>query len=208
MLNCYLQKYLTGIIVLVLLVINTSFAATQQDTTVKAPVHPGWASGIVLDEYSQPLKGVKITIKGSTDFTTSGDKGQFEINAAPGAILVFNYTDHFVREVTIKNNGKLTVKLDETYLKNPQTIDVLYGRESKVSELGAISTVYTNQLTTTPASLFTYAFPGQLSGVYTQQVSGFTSFNTAATSSASIIGQNLVNNGSNNNTTSDNSEMT
>jgi TonB-linked SusC/RagA family outer membrane protein len=208
MLNCYLQKYLTGIIVLVLLVINTSFAATQKDTTVKAPVHPGWASGIVLGEYSQPLKDVKITIKGSTDFTTSGDNGQFEINAAPGAILVFNYTDHLVREVTIKNNEKLTVKLDETYLKNPQTIDVLYGRENKASELGAISTVYTNQLTTTPASLFTYAFPGQLAGVYTQQVSGFTSFNTAAISSASIIGQNLVNNGSNNNSTSDNSEMT
>jgi len=208
MLNCYSQKYLTGIIILLLLVINTSFAVAQQDTTVKAPVHPGWASGIVVDEYSQPLKGVKIQIKGKAAVTTSEAGGKFEIDAAPGATLVFGYPDHIVREVTVKDNTKLTVKLEESYLKNPQNIDVLYGTEKKESELGSISTVYTNQLTSTPASLFVYAFPGQLAGVYTQQVSGFTSFHTAPISSGSVIGQNLVNSASNNNTSSDNSEIT
>ncbi len=207
MLNCYSQKYLTGIIILVLTVINVHVAAAQQDSTVKAAIHPGWTSGIILDEYSQPLKGVNIQIKGKSDFVLSGDQGQFEINAAPGATLVFTYADHVVRELAVKDNGKLTVQLEDSYLKNPANIDVLYSRESKAAELGAISTVYTNQLTTTPASLFVYAFPGQLAGVYTQQLSGFTSFSTAALSSASIIGQNLVNNGSNNNSTNDNSEI-
>jgi len=192
---------------LMLLVINTSFAVAQQDTTVKKTVHPGWASGIVLDEYSQPLKGVTIQIKGKAAFTTSDDKGKFEIDAAAGSTLVFTYPDHLVHEVTIKDNGKLSVKLDDAHLKNPQNIDVLYGTQKKESELGSIATVYTNQLTTTPASLFVYAFPGQLAGVYTQQVSGFTSFQTAAISSPSIIGQNLVNTGSNNNSTTDNSEI-
>lgn len=193
---------------LMLLVFNISFAVAQQDTTVKATVHPGWASGIVLDEYSQPLKGGKIQIKGKAGFTTSDAAGQFQIDAAPGATLVFSYPDHVVREVTIKNNGKITVKLDDNYLRNPQNIDILYGTQKKESELGAISTLYTNQLTTTPASLFVYAFPGQLAGVYTQQQSGFTSFHTASISSPSVIGQNLVNTASNNNSTSDNSEMT
>jgi len=188
-------------------VVNIHIAAAQQDSTVKAPVHPGWASGIVLDEYSQPLKGVNIRIKGNADFVISDGKGQFEINAAPGATLVFSYADHNVRELLLKDNGKLTVKLEDSYLKDPETIDVLYGRQSKESELGSIATVYTNQLTTTPASLFVYAFPGQLAGVYTQQVSGFTSFSTAPLSSGSVIGQNLVNPTSNNNSTTDNSEI-
>ncbi|BAU52934.1 TonB dependent receptor [Mucilaginibacter gotjawali] len=192
---------------LMLLVFNISFAVAQQDTTVKATVHPGWASGIVLDEYSQPLKGVNIRIKGNAVFTTSDAAGQFQIDAAPGTTLVFSYTGHLVRELTIKDNSKITVKLDDNYLRNPQNIDVLYGTQKKESELGAISTVYTNQLTTTPASLFVYAFPGQLAGVYTQQQSGFTSFHTASISSPSVIGQNLVNTASNNNSTSDNSEM-
>jgi len=207
MLNCYSQKYLTGIIVLMLLVINMHRAAAQQDSTVKAAIHPGWASGIVLDEYSQPLKGVNIQVKGKSDYVLSDDKGQFEINAAPGATLVFTYADHIVREVLLKDNSKLAVQLQDTYLKDPSTIDVLYGRQSKESELGSVATVYTNQLTSTPASLFVYAFPGQLAGVYTQQVSGFTSFNTAQISSPSIIGQNLVNTTSNNNSTTDNSEI-
>jgi TonB-linked SusC/RagA family outer membrane protein len=207
MLNCYSKKYLTGIILLMLTVINIHIAAAQQDSTVKAAVHPGWASGTVLDEYSQSLKGVNIRVKGKAGFVISGDRGQFEINASPSAVLVFTYADHIVRELTIKDDRKLVVQLEDTYLKNPATIDVLYGRDSKESELGSISTIYTNQLTTTPASLFVYAFPGQLAGVYTQQLSGFTSFTTAPLSSGSVIGQNLVNNGSNNNSSTDNSEI-
>ena len=207
MLNCYSMKYLTGITALMLLAINTSFAAIQQDTAVKVSLHPGWANGIVLDEYSQPLNGVRIQIKGKADTVTSGADGKFEINAVPGATLVFWYPDHQVREVTLKGSEKLTVKLDDTYLRNPENIDVLYGTQTKESELGSISTIYTNQLTSTPASLYVYAFPGQLAGVYTQQTSGFTSFAVNALSSPSIIGQNLVNTTSNNQLSSDNSEI-
>jgi hypothetical protein len=60
-------------------------------------------------------------------------------------------------------------------LKTTDKADVLYNTISKEENLGAVSTIYTNQLTTTPASLYTYALPGQLAGLYTRQTSGFSS---------------------------------
>lgn len=206
MLNCYSKKYLAGIFALMMTVAGSA-ALAQDNTAPKSAEHPGWASGIVLDEYSQPLKGATITVKGKNKTYTSDATGHFEADAAAGDILVFSYADHNTREIKAVVARPMAVKLEDSFLKNPQVKDVLYGRSDKDNILGSISTVYTNQLTTTPASLYTYAFPGQLAGLYTRQSSGFTSFNTTALSSPAIIGQTLVNASSYNNTSSDNSEI-
>jgi hypothetical protein len=207
MLNCYLKKYLTGIIMLMLLAAKINPAAAQDSTAVKGTTHPGWTSGVVLDEYSQPLKGATITINGQTDVITTASNGSFEVNVRPGAIITVSAPNHNSRQIMVRNEKSLYVKLEDSFLRNPQDINVLYGSAKKANFLGSIATIYTNQITTTPASLYVYAFPGQLAGLYTKQNSGFTSFNTTALSSASIIGQTLVNSTSNNNGTSDNQEI-
>jgi hypothetical protein len=70
--------------------------------------------------------------------------------------------------------------------------------------IGAISTIYTNQLTTTPATLYTYALPGQLPGLYTQQISGFAAPQTTGQTTPGFIG-NVVNH--NNYSANDNTEF-
>lgn len=66
------------------------------------------------------------------------------------------------------------------YLSAPAKVDVLYGTRSADNILGSMSSVYTNQLTSTPASLYAYALAGRLPGLYTQQTRGWVSTNTAA----------------------------
>jgi TonB-linked SusC/RagA family outer membrane protein len=100
----------------------------------------------------------------------------------------------------------LLIRLLDSFLQAPDNLNVLYGTQSAESELGSISTAYTNQLTTTPSSLFVYALAGQLTGLYTQQVSGFSTFNTAALSTGSF-GLNVVNTSSHNLSTTDNNEI-
>lgn len=190
-----------------LMLIATMVTYAQDSTVVKRPLNPKAVHGVVVDEYSQPIKGVTITVKGRANLFNTDSHGQFEIPSADGATLIFSYPEHLVKQLVVKNNTDITVKLDDSFLKNPAQVNVLYGVADKSSVLGSISTIYTNQLTTTPASLYTYALPGQLAGLYTQQTSGFTSFNLGALSSASIIGQNLVNTSSANNGSSDNSEI-
>ena len=170
---CYINKCLTGITLLMLLLVKTSYAARQQDTAAVAPARPGQVSGIVLDEYGNPLQGVKVINKGKNSTLTTGKDGMFAINAIKGDALVFTAVNYNARQVTVKNTAKLTVRLIDTYIQAPKTINVLYDTISTSKNVGAISTIYTNQLTSTPATLYTYALPGQLPGLYTQQYSGF-----------------------------------
>ncbi|WP_448698332.1 SusC/RagA family TonB-linked outer membrane protein [Mucilaginibacter sp. AW1-3] len=57
-------------------------------------------------------------------------------------------------------------------LEKARQIFLLNKTQQKTSLLQATSTVYTNQLTTTPAPSFLQALPGRLSGLYTRQRSG------------------------------------
>ncbi|MDB5088132.1 MAG: SusC/RagA family TonB-linked outer membrane protein [Mucilaginibacter sp.] len=175
---CYSKKCFTGFIILMLFLVKTSFAV-MQDTTVHTAVKtPGMVTGKVIDQDARPLKGAIIAVKQSTTVATTDIKGNFEIKADIGNILVFSYPDHNVKEVKITGDADLTVRLLDNYLQSPQTTDILYGTVKQANSLGAVSTIYTNQLTTTPASLYLYALPGQLPGLYTQQYSGFTSAQT------------------------------
>ncbi len=48
-------------------------------------------SGFVRDNNGEPLTGATITIKGTTIYTATGQKGYFKLNAEPGQILVFSF---------------------------------------------------------------------------------------------------------------------
>ena len=206
MLYCYSKKCFTGIIILMLMLAKTGYA-TMRDTTVSAGKNtPGVVTGTVVNQENRTLKDVKVCVKGNTSFVTTDDNGHFEISAPAGSILVFSTPNYNVGETTVVDDKNLTVRLLDTYLQSPKIINVLYGRQSAESELGSVSTIYTNQLTTTPASLYVYALPGQLTGLFTQQSSGFTSFNNTALFTNGF-GQNFVNASSQNNRLNDNTEI-
>lgn len=207
MLNCYSKKCFTGIIILLMLLLAKSSFANVRDTTVKANSKgPDWVTGTVVNQSNRTVKDVTVHVKGSTITAVTDNNGHFEIAANPGSVLVFEAHDYYTFEQTVNNDKEITVRISDSYLKSPAKIDVLYGSEDAESMVGAVSTIYTNQLTTTPASLYVYALPGQLPGLYTQQTSGFTSFSTASLTTASF-GNNVVNSSSQNNKSSDNSEI-
>ncbi|MEO6497936.1 MAG: carboxypeptidase-like regulatory domain-containing protein, partial [Mucilaginibacter sp.] len=163
----------------------------------------GMVAGNVIDQDAHPLKGVEVTVKGSAVTVKTGEAGSFEVKAATGDIIVFSYPNFNTSEVTVKQDNRLTVKLLETYLNAPDTINILYGKAKRSNILGSIASVYTNQLTTTPTSLYTYALTGQLAGLFTLQTSGFTTPLTSAL--ANEFGD--VNASSHNLIATDNSEL-
>ncbi|MEO7216101.1 SusC/RagA family TonB-linked outer membrane protein [Mucilaginibacter sp.] len=192
MANCYLNKYFTALVIL-MLALATSSHAMQQDTTAKGSTRPGMAGGLVLDEYGNPLKGVKVAVKGKADTTRTDKNGRFEISTAANNTLVFKAPNYNTREATFKGSD-LTVRLVDAYIKAPSTINVLYGTAAADKSLGAISTIYTNQLTSTPATLYTYALPGQLAGLYTQQRGGFAIPQTSGQTVGDFIGNVVLHN--------------
>ncbi|MHB8206423.1 SusC/RagA family TonB-linked outer membrane protein [Mucilaginibacter sp.] len=208
MLNCYSKKCFTGIIILMFMLAHTSYAA-MRDTTAQHKIQaPGWVTGTVVNQYHRTLKDVEVSVKGNAAFTKTDSVGHFEIKAADGSTLIFKLHDYYTTKKVVGIDKDTTIRLLDSYLKSPDNIDVLYGTQSAESELGAVSTIYTNQLTTTPASLYVYALPGQLPGLYTQQISGFTSFNTTSLTTGGVDGLSHVNSTAINSRPSDNTEIT
>src|SRR5690606_18204887 len=70
----------------------------------------------------------------------------------------------------------ITVSLAARFLQSHQEVDVLYGVKNKDRNLGSVATVYTPEISTTPASLYAYSLTGRLPGLYTEQLQGFRGF--------------------------------
>lgn len=162
MAHSYFHKYIPALACFVLALCGNVQA--QQTGTI---------SGRLIDNYGQPLAGAAIFIKNTGDSTSSNTNGVFTIRAAKNSTLLVQFPGYKAIEQKLHDTTALTLRMDEMFIPLPQRVPVLYGEASPKSSVGSIATVYTNQLSTTPATLYAYALPGRLAGLYTQQVSGF-----------------------------------
>ncbi|MEX6691043.1 SusC/RagA family TonB-linked outer membrane protein [Danxiaibacter flavus] len=139
------------------------------------------ASGSVVDEYGRPLQGVTIKSKRTAATVVSGDGGLYSIQAQPGDVLQFNYPNYNAFTATVHDSSfVIAVKLTHNVFESPDSVNVLYEVKRTDKILGSVASIYTNQLTTTPSSLYAYALTGRLPGLYTQQTRGWQSSNSGA----------------------------
>jgi len=129
-------------------------------------------NGRLIDAYGQPLAKALVYVKGTGDSTFTDAAGKFTLPAGRNSVLVMQYPGYKQLQHTVKDNT-VVLRMEEVFIPNPEHIPVLYGETYRRSSVGAIGTVYTSQLSATPATLYAYALPGRLAGLYTQQTSGF-----------------------------------
>ena len=68
-------------------------------------------SGVVTDEYGEPLIGVSIVIKGTSTGVISDLDGSYSISAAPGSILVYTSLGMRPEERTVGKSSIMNVTL-------------------------------------------------------------------------------------------------
>ena len=91
-----MKKYL--LFFLLLLIGSVIYA---QDRTI---------TGVVVDENGEPMPGVSVVIKGTTNGTVTDLDGKFTITAPIGSILVFSFVGYQTMEVRItKDTGAIKV---------------------------------------------------------------------------------------------------
>ncbi|MDU1890373.1 MAG: SusC/RagA family TonB-linked outer membrane protein [Dysgonomonas sp.] len=148
-------------------------------------------TGMVIDQYGNPLSGVEISIKkGGMKIVTDKD-GIFSFDRKHGDVIIISHPSFLVQEFKLPKGTSLykkvykdgteqeepafKVRLVEKQVKNPDTQDVLYGTVDKKSYLGSAATIFTNQMTTTLSSNIISSFAGRLPGLYTVQNKGMRS---------------------------------
>jgi TonB-dependent SusC/RagA subfamily outer membrane receptor len=95
----------------------------------------GTITGVIEDE-SGVLPGVLIIIKGTKFGTETDFDGNYSIKIKKGDVLVFKYLGYKSEEITINNQTKLDVKLEEDANTLEEVVVMAYGLNREKKALG------------------------------------------------------------------------
>lgn len=122
--------------------------------------------GIVQDESGFPIPGVNVLEKGTSNGVVTDFDGNFSIESLKvGSILSFSYIGYVTKEVTLIDDSKLTVTLNEDLAQLDEVVVVGYGTQKKSVVTGAISGVKQSELEDLPITRVEQTLQGRVSGV-------------------------------------------
>ena len=146
-----------------LLLLLLSFSGFAQNVIVK---------GNVADIKNEPLIGVNVVEKGTTNGTITDIDGNFSLNISPNATLVFSYVGFITKEIQWDGKSLLNVVLqDDTELLD-EIVVVGYGTARKVNLTGAVDQVTSEVFENRPINNMTQALVGVIPNLNIQMTDG------------------------------------
>ena len=110
-------------------------------------------SGTVTDDGGQPLPGVNVVEKGTTNGTTTDVSGKFSLNVqGESSILVFSFIGYATQEVTVGTRTDFTIGLLADVKALEEVVVVGYGTQEKVNLTGAVGVTTGEVLKNRPIS--------------------------------------------------------
>lgn len=128
-------------------------------------------TGIVRDELDHPFVGVSIKVVGTNKVAVTGADGKFSIEVEPTDVLQFVFIGYKTQNISVKNQSDLLVKMEPEAGSLNEVAVVGFGKQKKVSVVGALTTIKPEDLRI-PSSNLSNALAGKLAGVVAFQRSG------------------------------------
>lgn len=122
-------------------------------------------NGKVTDKNGQGIPGVSVIVKGTNRGTTTSVSGDFTINAASNAVLVFSFVGYATQEVAISGRSRISITLSDDVKALSEVVVVGYGTQKRASVTGAISSVSAQEITQLPVPSVEQAIQGRVPGV-------------------------------------------
>ncbi|MDR1524439.1 MAG: TonB-dependent receptor [Tannerella sp.] len=139
----------------------------------RPPADVKTVKGRVSDNQDEPLVGVSIQVKGTTNGSVTDMNGDYVLsNLSDNAVLVFSYIGYTTQEIAIGNRTTINVILNEEIQDIEEVVVVAYGIQKKVSVTGAVASVQTKELKQSSSANLSAALAGRLSGLTVLQSSG------------------------------------
>jgi TonB-dependent starch-binding outer membrane protein SusC len=129
-------------------------------------------TGLVVDASNNPMAGVNVLEKGTTNGVLTGTDGKFSISVASGAsILSFSFIGYEVQDVAVGNQTSINVTLAESVTGLNEVVVIGYGTQRRESVTGSVASISGNTLRDVPSSNFSQSIQGRLPGVDLSQTS-------------------------------------
>ena len=140
-----------------------SAKSNKEEQQKKTPIT---ASGTVTDSKGEPLIGVSILVKGTSNGTITDMDGNFKIQAAKGDVLEVSYIGYASQAITLTNAQPMKVTLGEdTQVLDEVVVTALGIKRSEKALTYNVQQVKGDELTTVKSTNFMGALAGKAAGV-------------------------------------------
>ncbi|MCY1721060.1 TonB-dependent receptor [Prolixibacteraceae bacterium Z1-6] len=120
----------------------------------------------------QPLPGVTVVVKGTTNGTITNFDGIYEIKVPTDAVLAYSFIGMKTQEIAVSGLTEINVQLESAAFDVDEVVVVGYGTQKKSLVTGAISKVGGEDLQKSSDMRVTQALQGKTAGVVISGNSG------------------------------------
>lgn len=134
----------------------------------QAAVHDAFSvTGHVLDENTEPVIGVTIIIKGTTNGTTTDADGTYSIEVPDeNSVLIYSFVGYVTQEITVGNRTIIDVTLTPDITALEEIVVTALGVEKESKKLGyAVTSVDPQELTTNRTINVMSSLEGKVAGL-------------------------------------------
>jgi len=155
---CFVLSFLMvgGLASLPLQTASAEVTVTQQNRKV---------TGSVKDTTGEPLLGVNVVEQGTTNGTITDLDGNFSLDVADNATIVFSYIGYVAQPVRVTSNVLNIVLLEDSQALG-EVVVVGYGTQAKRDITGSVAVVDTKDLLASSGSSASQQLQGKAAGVY------------------------------------------
>ena len=132
----------------------------------KNAMQPITITGKVTSENGEPLVGLTVSIKGTTQGTITDVNGNYEIEVTPDVTtLVYNYVGMRTMEVAIENRTEINVVMETDPIALDEVLVVGYGVVKKSDLTGSVASVKNEEIDAYPTGNVLESLAGRATGV-------------------------------------------
>ncbi len=130
-------------------------------------------TGAITDSSGEPLIGVTVVVKGTTNGTITDFDGNYTLSNVPDdAVVVFSFIGMSTQEVAVAGKSVIDVVLEEEAIGLDEVVAVGYGVQRKSSLTGSISQVKDEDVSNRTITSAEQALQGKTAGVQIVTTSG------------------------------------
>ncbi len=139
-------------------------------TEAKSLLQPRTVSGKVTDENGNPLPGLNVTIKGTTQGTVTNRDGEYTIQVDDKSIvLVFSYVGYITQEIMVGDQPTLYLTMAPDYIGIDEVVAVGYGTMRKYDLTGSVASVRSDDIIKSEQTSLEQSIRGRVAGVQVTQ---------------------------------------
>lgn len=139
---------------------SESIASIQQQTIT--------VSGVVMGSDGEPLMGVNVVEKGTTNGTITDLDGKYTLNVGPNTVLQFSYIGYVSSDIAVNGQRTVNVTMKEDSQNLDEVVVVGYGTVRKADLAGSVSVLDNKAFKDQPIKQVSDALQGRVSGVQVQ----------------------------------------